>query len=387
MLLALILAYFGALALLSNVSARPWALLGVEQGPWPFMDLDNVLTAVECSARGLDPLVENPCDRHGRPMNYPRIWLVLRHLGADTTWLLAGGVVIAAVAIAVVLAISPGLTAAEGFALGAATCSPSFMLLVERGNVDAVVLAVVAVAAWLSASASRARRAAGYGAVLAAAALKLFPIAASALALSERRRRDAFAVVAALAGAFGLLVAATWRDVAQIARTVPRNWGLGYGAAVLPDGLARLGGGSDAAGVWPSVAAALVAAAGVAWGGWVRRRRRASPAWTASWRGALFAAGAAVFVATFVIGHNWAYRLGFLVLTLPHLLVGSREASDVAGRFARVVRCELVVLFLCPLAPSDAPAVFLLWVLGQGASWLLVFALAREAAAGFAPSR
>jgi hypothetical protein len=46
-----------------------------------------------------------------------------------------------------------------------------------------------------------------------------------------------------------------------------------------------------------------------------------------------FLAGAATFVGTFAIGHNYNYRMAFLLLTLPQLLRWSR-ARDAPLPFA-----------------------------------------------------
>ena len=60
-----------------------WPRLGVPSGPSLFFDTRNLTAALECRRLGFDPLVQNPCDPWGRPLNYPRVWLALRWLGLN----------------------------------------------------------------------------------------------------------------------------------------------------------------------------------------------------------------------------------------------------------------------------------------------------------------
>src|SRR5688500_14920852 len=71
-----------------------WPRLGVPSGPSLFYDARNVAAAAECRQLGYDPLVHNPCDPSGRPMNYPRVWLLLRFLGLQGSHTLIFGALV-----------------------------------------------------------------------------------------------------------------------------------------------------------------------------------------------------------------------------------------------------------------------------------------------------
>src|SRR5262245_12606830 len=81
-MLATIVLYLGTIAagrLVWNVDL--WPRLGVPPGPSLFFDARNLTAAWECQRLGYDPLYESPCDPWGRPVNYPRVWLLLGVLG------------------------------------------------------------------------------------------------------------------------------------------------------------------------------------------------------------------------------------------------------------------------------------------------------------------
>src|SRR5690348_9341255 len=47
------------------------AFLGFEPFRYPFLDLQNVLSWVDCWQHGIDVFVNNPCDVLGRVLDYP----------------------------------------------------------------------------------------------------------------------------------------------------------------------------------------------------------------------------------------------------------------------------------------------------------------------------
>ena len=74
---------FAALAGWLLIGGRTATLnaIGVPTMELPFADVRTVTGASIALAQGLDPLVSNPGDPWLRPLNYPRIWLVLPHVG------------------------------------------------------------------------------------------------------------------------------------------------------------------------------------------------------------------------------------------------------------------------------------------------------------------
>lgn len=384
--IAFLVAYFCALASMYAFDVpRPWRFLGVNQASPPFIDLDNVLTAVDCHRLGLDTLVLNPCDSLGRPLDYPRVWLALGALGASHAWLLPAGIALGLAVLCTVLACFGRLSIGGGIVAGAALLSPSFMYLIERGNIDEIILVLVAASAVLAASTVRTSRWIAVAIVAFAAILKLYPVAASVATLAPRGKLPAYrrwSGVAFTVGLFAAYLAATWRDVLLIVRLVPASVGESYGAGVLSGGLGdALQFQAVPRPVTLGIGLAVISCGSIL--GLVSAARGvAPPSWTANARGRLFAAGAAIYVATFCLGHNYAYRLAFVLLTIPALLEWG-TAKNLGGVASRaLLGVTLAVLYLAPLGPILLPPVFYLWVLGQVAGWLLAFGFAWCLAAG-----
>ena len=62
---------------LTGVWQRPFLALRVPAMAQPFGDFRVIPAAVESAAQGHDPLVSNPADPRARPLNYPRVWLLV----------------------------------------------------------------------------------------------------------------------------------------------------------------------------------------------------------------------------------------------------------------------------------------------------------------------
>jgi hypothetical protein len=274
------------------------------------------------------------------------------------------------------------LRAGEGAMLAVLLCSPSVMLLVERGNIDAVVfLLLLAAIALLARGGSRL--AAGQAIVVLAAVLKLFP--AVALPLAALRRpptRLGRWMAAAGCVAFVAYAAVISEDLALIHQAVPQSASWSYGAIVL--GLAFTGTSSPAL---PALYVALaVLAVAVGWR-WAPRLRLPEPA-LATREGLAFVAGGAVYAGTFALGSNWCYRLAFLLLVVPQCFTWMR-AGGAARRwavatYAAVAAVLYLMLFsvLFPRAPMVAAVV--VYVGTQVVTWALALLVCALLGAGLA---
>ena len=319
-----------------------WPWLGVPSHELAFIDAMNVASAAECTRLGHDVLVDNPCDPLGRPLNYPRVWLLLAFVGMNPSWAMPLGATIVAMFLLSVWALAGRLTFGQAAVYAAAVCAPAVMFGVERGQVDLVVFALVvgAVVTWRrSARASWVSPALVAGAAIA----KLFPAAGLAAFLLARHRKAALAA----AGAGVVVVVyllATLSDVRAIGQVTPQGQHYAYGARILVAASVR---GIDAES-WEALGMArqvvammpLVLVAGVAWWRW--RRSALLQALTPGaadgpddWRRLSFHLGAVTYVGTFATANNWDYRLVFLLLCLPQLLAWARQgrtAQRVVGR-------------------------------------------------------
>jgi hypothetical protein len=338
-----------------------WPYLGVKSAPTLFFDARNIAAAADCWAAGHDVLVDNPCDPWHRPMNYPRVWVLLHYLGLSQNLTVPFGLLAAGLFLGSLLLLLGRLTLAQGAIAAAAVVSPAVMLSIERGNMDLILFAVfvAAVFAW------RARHRVGVwlspALILGAAFAKYYAIVAlPAYALTgDRRARWAVPAGAAAMGAYLVL---TFDDV-QKAMSAPEGGLLySYGARILIGHLYHqflaTGGWlygnliAQAIAVFPLLVLSLAA--------WIWARRRLTPmAASARAHPALLAfhLGALTYLGTFALRKNGDYRLVFLLLTLPLLLEWS--AGPVAALQTKLARATLIAvivgLWIGALSPFIGP--------------------------------
>jgi hypothetical protein len=294
----------------------------------PFLDLMNLTSGWECARRGVEVLASNPCDPSGRPANYPTIWIWFSWLGLGPRENTLLGIVVALVFFVAALALIRKASIGLGIVYALGLISPAVMLGVERGNPDLLVFAIVVAALLLLRRRAKLLRAAAHGLLFLAAVLKLFPAFAFLLVLGQRLRWRLLAGGALVLG-FAAYLLATLGDIRTMQRTVSQEIWYSYGAGVGIDALDDIVHGigfqqglhrrhADGLLVLAAVIAALALAAWLAW----RRRALAGRPGVGSGRDLAFdgfVAGAAIFVGSFALMHNWDYRLSFLLLTIPQL--------------------------------------------------------------------
>lgn len=310
-----------------------------------FLDTRVWLSGLECHRLGYDSLVDNPCDPWQRPMNYPRIWLALAPTGLGQEATNTLGVAQALAFWTAVLLVTGRLSRFGGTVLAALLCSPTAMLLVERGNNDIVVFCLITASLVLVARSAQATRASGYALLLLAGVLKIYPFVTLGIVVREAPRR-----ALALAGVFALVVAAygfsEHRDIARVARVTVYDTGLSYGVRVFP---ARVG--QDVAAIVDTFRSADPAAvlrvavpvaafvAALLW--MISTAKRLStivpaPGTLDRRSGCIdpldaLRAGGLVFLGTFVLGQSsWDYRLVFLLFAVPELLRRIERDTDPA---------------------------------------------------------
>lgn len=323
-------------ALWGGKSLDQVARLGVPTMQPTFVDAYAISGASVSLAQGADPLVRNPGDVMQRPMNYPRPWLLLAHAGLapeHTPWLVGAFLLVFGLGL---LALRTFVTSrSAGALLAIGLFSPVVWLAVERGNNELFVFGLVA----LAAGAAARRPALASVGVLAATLAKLFPVFAlfGLLLGGPRARRCAWLALAAIGGWLAL----TFADLGRI-RAGTFHWNrIGYGIDQAATTLAKNGMSL------PLLLTAAIGAAGsvLLVGGWLRTRWRLSnpgERFESAMVGVVpFAMGAAVYVGSFCTGSSFDYRLLFLLLTVPQLVVWS---GSLRGRWRLSARDSLVAV-------------------------------------------
>jgi len=344
----------GVLALYFLVVAIPrlfgvdiWPALGVPSGPSLFFDTRNLTAALECRRLGFDPLVESPCDPWGRPLNYPRVWLVLRFLGLDQSHTVVLALLFIALFFVAVFLLMGRITLGRGTLLAVALCSPSVMFAIERANLDIVVFTLMVVAVLLWRTARPSAQVISPIVVLVGATAKIYPVFGLPAYLFLRRRVPA--IVASLCVvAFAAYAVITLSDIQAVARVAPQGQHYAFGARILPVAIYHLvvpdrwEGGLVSKQVLVILPALAIGAAI-----WFLGRRRLpaeDEAADTATRLAFFL-GALIFLGTFAVGNNFDYRLVFTLLTLPQLFEWATvERGGPRGRLATVSIVALLVL-------------------------------------------
>jgi hypothetical protein len=323
-----------------------WPALGVPSGPSLFFDTRNLTAALECRRLGFDPLVESPCDPWDRPLNYPRVWLVLRFLGLNQSHTVALALVFIALFLVAVFLLMGKITLGRGAIVAVALCSPSVMFAIERANLDIVVFTLMVAAVLLWRTGRPCARTASPIVVLIGATAKIYPVFGLPVYLFLRRRIPA--IVASLCVvAFAAYAVITLSDIQAVARVAPQGQHHAFGARILPVAIYHLvvpdrwqGGlvSKQALVILPALAIGLVI--------WVLGRRLLPPADEAGTATRLaFFLGALIFLGTFAVGNNFDYRLVFTLLTLPQLFEWATEEHGAPrGRLAAVSIVALLVL-------------------------------------------
>ena len=314
----LILFLAGAV-LLSDIPLESWLRhYGVPAQHRPFGDLGVIAQGIVDRDAGL-PVYQYPPTKDqkvGGLFNYPRLWLLWKHLGLRPSTLIPWGVAIGTLFLVTAALTSIPANAFEGCYLSVLLCSPVCVLAVERGNSDLVIFVLLA---WgmIFARPTIIR----FMAILIGGAAKLYPVAAIGGLLLGFRPRERFILLAFLGATSLGWVAITWQDWIAIAALTPQMAYLSYGSNVpwlsmaehtdleLSASTCRLLGWATAL----PVAAATAAIASLP----NSMHATASPF---ALRGLY--AGVGIFVFTWLLGSSFQYRLIFLLGCLPALWAG-----------------------------------------------------------------
>lgn len=332
LLLAIVAAYYVVLAASGHFMhyADFWKYLGVPAQRSLFGDLHHITNGWDCVRQGYDIRINNSCN--GDAMTYPGLWIKLRVFGFGSGATVPLGILFVAWFYFSIYMILPALSKKESLIYAAMITSPSAMLAVERGNIDMVMFSLAALAVWVLARGARGSAWISGAAILLAAFLKLYPIAAVYAVLHQGGRYRPWVVFAAVCVAFVVFLGLTLDDIRTVHGIVPEppNWA--YGAKTigrqLSNTLAQLVGYESwtRTGTGAISMAAILSGVAIAWV-LARRFRRFSLAKDTGTAFLGFQAGASVYVFTWLIASNFDYRLIFLILALPQVLLWLKDGE------------------------------------------------------------
>jgi len=365
---------------------RMLGLFGIPTSPGgrPFFDTKFVLAQLECWRRGVDVYAVNPCDPIGRLQDYSPLWLRLDFIPASGGDVVPLGLAIAVAFLASLFLLPPPRHGVIGqIAVALAMASPATMFALERGNTDALIVAMCLVAGRLL-SGGLPSRLAAHGFVLAAAALKFYPAVLAVTALRERRTTciPILAIYATAGVAFVSVYGTETRRA--LANTAIAYFGGMWGGPDLPFGWAQivLLAAPDAMHRHPAlrmlvaqvaplmIFAGLVLVLGI-YAVRIARRSDFEHAFAALAQPerTFLVIGATLTAGCFLTHANIGYRAIVLLPALPGILMLARCAATARGRILACANAGAAVFLLWNATGMLATASLLEWLLCQYVWW------------------
>jgi hypothetical protein len=306
----------------------------------PYLGDARVITAgAESHALGYDPLINNPMDPLDRPMNYPRVWQLLFHLGLDQSDTIYFGVILAVLFFSGVFLITKHIDQATAWLMTCAIFSPAVLLGLERGNIDLLVFFLLALAVY-TIKKSRVGTTVVIGLSFL---LKLYPIFALAIFLREHKRVFRAIIVLSII-VCALYTMIMFDELRLIRLATPRPTSMAYGLDVAwMRAVTNHPHATIALRIISYAAVLLAAVVSLLRGG-----RRAGTADDQNGHMDSFRVGAATYIGTFLIGANWDYRLVILLLVIPQLMSWRRSPWN-GVRYVAIITMVCVMISLWSL--------------------------------------
>ena len=350
--------------------ARVWSLWCIPQQTPHFADLRIVAGGAESAAQGFDPLVQNPKDPWERPLNYPRIWTELQHVGFDQSHVTITGVALVVLFILGLIIAVPKSDALGTAMVLAAVFSPAVMLGMERGNIDLLMFFMIAVSLALF----RKNETASFIGIMLAFVMKIFPVFVMGVFLGSKNLRRWFITSLVVGGVYVALIAC---DLPLISAATLMGDTLSYGMNVLWNKAMSVNASVGTLVKYGSYLMVLLV--GVFAISASRSEFTEEPSTSLD----AFRVGAAVYVGTFLLGNNWDYRLMFLIPAIPQLRYWSASSVVFVRRISKLMLLALAMSLwhltldaLLDLIPGGNYLGFALdemanWTLFGGLAWLL----------------
>ena len=160
---------------------------GVRPFSFPFVDAGGSLAAWECARKGMNVILENPCDVLNRGYTYSPLWMDIAWIPLGQLQRVEVGLALGAGFLISLSALPPPLSRSETALRIFASISTMVAYAIERGNPDLLIFMLVVVALSLLRR-SPIARVLGYCIVFLAGAIKYYPFILLALVAKERFR-------------------------------------------------------------------------------------------------------------------------------------------------------------------------------------------------------
>jgi len=301
---------------------QTWQLWNIPVMSPAFADLRVITHGADAVAMGMDPLINNPGDPWGRPLNYPRIWQSLYSIGINKSHTVGLGVGIILCFLAGVVMVLPNVSNKTIALVIGALVSPAILLGVERGNIDLFIFFLAALTiVW-----ARKSAAAGVMLIVFGTLLKLFPIFSVPVLLRLEKRRFILHAVIILAISL-IYFFVIWSELLLISSATPRATDLSYGINVAWMHVEEINTSLGQFLQFIAMLLVFIAACLSLFACTQRSSLNTTSQIEESVALDSFRLGACIYIGTFLLGNNWDYRLLFLIFTIPQLSLWMASSS------------------------------------------------------------
>lgn len=332
-----------------------------------FADSRVITSGLDCARLGYDPLVNNPCDPWKRAMNYPRIWQSLKIFGIEQKHTFIIGIILAILFYFSALKFIPRINRNEAMIYSLILLSPAFILAVERGNNDLLVFVILSVSLVYFIK----NEYLFYSALLLCSLIKLYPFAAFLVCFKEKK--ETFLKIIFIFGLlFSVYIIFTFRDILLIYKGTPEVSYYSYGCSGAMNSLNYLL--KHFFGIqikhlyrtsWILIFFVLFAVYFVSFFKKIKITYNLNNL-------SSFRIGASIYVATFMLGQNFVYRLIFLFFTLPLLLEWISTKSNLKHVSLLSLLCIILTCWLFFWEPRIFKHSHLISLILGNCHWLLV---------------
>lgn len=350
-----------------------WWVFPLVPKMWPsFRDLRVITSGYECYRLGYETRIENPCDPYepSMPMNYPKIWLSFAHLGINQNHTVLIGIAIGILFLLMLFLVIKRINYAESAIYALILFSPSVMLGMERGNNDLIIFSLLSIMLIIVNRKVKNHRLISGFIIIFSAILKLFPILAIVFFLRERKK--VFLITTSLIIALFLLYFfRNLDDIKLISSATLKGAYWSYGWKVIFSLLwqdfrfrKRI--------VFPVVCGFILFVLGVIWS----KLKHPSVIQYEQYSMDAFRVGGTIYIGSFLfIGNNWAYRLIFLIFTIPQIIawIKNNKQLSIISSFSLIA--IIMTMWFKPLGEYGNPNTFeiLLTYFSQLIDWSLLF--------------
>ena len=326
---------------------------GFEPFRFPFVDLGSSLAAWDCSRKGVDVIINDPCDVLAGGFAYSPFWMTIDWIPLgqpDRVWV---GMVLAFSFLVSLSALPPAVSTTETALRIAAVLSSMVAFAIERANLDILIFLLV-VGALPLLRRSAIAKAFGYGLVFLAGAIKYYPFILFGLVARERLRLGipiAVAFLVALAAFFSTYANQIHEGLPHIVRGLP--FGDMFGAKNLLFGMFLVCRSQHVLPMDPvrfAMITTILVPAIILWAMirlWQASDIPAAMGRIDEARRIALLAGALLLSGCFFAGQSIAYRGIFLFLVIPGLsaLAQDRDAGAIASAARLAVTCIPILMW------------------------------------------